>query len=361
MRIVVQAAGGDREVDVALRNPEATLGELLHAVLGNEVPATVAIDERVVPAWWRVVDSGLHEGATLAPVPEERRAEAHAPLELVILSGLDSGRAFPLPVGRSTLGRDAGNTIMLADASVSRRHCALEVDADGCGTVTDLGSANGTLVDGTTDTTIAPDNVIGLGALNVAIRVPTDDDRPHGLDLRRHLGAGGTLAFNRPPRLEAATEPPALELPTEPSEAPKPQFSIASTLGPLVLAGVMVSVSGDPRFALFALLSPFIAIGSYFESRRRGSRKNAKDQRQYESDLDQLERRIGEAARRSSARSAASAPPTPRRCCAARPCPACACGSGGPSTTTSCTCSRAWGTSTSRRRSTTAPTARRRR
>ena len=80
----------------------------------TEVPATVAIDEREVPAWWRVVDSGLHEGATLAPVPEERRTAPHAPLELVILSGLDAGRAFPLPVGQSTLGRDAGNTIMLA-------------------------------------------------------------------------------------------------------------------------------------------------------------------------------------------------------------------------------------------------------
>ena len=298
MRIVVQTRAGDREIEVALRNPEATLGELLHAVLGTEVPASVAIDERAVPAWWRVVDVGLHEGATLAPVGEDRRpgGSRQWPLELVVLSGLDAGRVFPLPAGRSTLGRDAGNTVVLADASVSRRHCALELDAHGHGTLTDLDSANGTLVDGTTDLALAPGSVIELGALAVAIRVPTDDDRPHGLDLRRHLGAGGTVEFNRPPRLDRAPAPPRLELPSEPSEAQKPQFSIASTLGPLVLAVVMVAIMGDPRFALFALLSPFIAIGSYVESRRRGTRKSARDQRQYASDLDQFEQRIGEAA-----------------------------------------------------------------
>ena len=117
MRIVVQTTAGDREVEVALRNPEATLGELLHAVLGTEIPASVAIDERAVPAWWRVVDVGLHEGSTLAPVPEDRRpgGSRRWPLELVVLSGLDAGREFatargPLDAGprRGQHGRARG-------------------------------------------------------------------------------------------------------------------------------------------------------------------------------------------------------------------------------------------------------------
>jgi DNA segregation ATPase FtsK/SpoIIIE, S-DNA-T family len=306
VHVVVRDAGRDRDVHVGLRNPEATLRDLLHAVLGVDVPESVAIDDRVVPSWTRVVDSGLHEGAVLAPAPDRRGAERSG-LELAILSGLDAGRAYPLPVGGASLGRERGNTILLEADTISRRHCELTLDDDGRGTIVDLGSANGTLVDGAAvaphwSTAVGPGSVIGLGPLHVAVRVTTDDDRPRGLDLRRHVGAAGTIAFNRPPRLAGAAAPPALEPPAEPGEPPKPQFSIASTLGPLVMAIAMVMISGDLRFALFSLLSPLVAIGSYAESRRRGSRKGARARREYEAAVDQLERGVAEARAQELAR-----------------------------------------------------------
>ena len=300
MHIVLRSSAGDRELDVELRNPDATLSDLLSAAPGTRVPTWVAVDDRIVPASCLVADSGLHEGAVLTPSPD--RTTDHEPpagsrYELVVVSGLDAGRVFALPTGRSSLGRDRANTIVLPDPTASRRHCEIELLDAGAGTVLDVGSANGTLVDGARlgageAAPVGPGSLIEIGALALTIRPVTDDDQPRGLDLRRHLGPAGTVSFNRPPRPSHAVAPGPIEAPTEPGEPPKPQFSIASTLGPLVIAVVMVAVSRDLRFALFALLSPFIAVGTYAESRRRGSREATRARRRYQSDLDNFEQQI---------------------------------------------------------------------
>ena len=46
-----------------------------------------------------------------------------------------------------TLGRDAGNSIVLADPSVSGRHASIERTRDGW-RIVDSGSTNGTVVNG---------------------------------------------------------------------------------------------------------------------------------------------------------------------------------------------------------------------
>src|SRR3954468_23850844 len=101
MQMVFRSYDSDRELDVELRNPDATLGDLARAVLGARVPSSVAVDDRVVPASCLVVDSGLHEGGILTASPDgvaSRGAPAGSRFELVAVAGLDAGRAFPLAV-----------------------------------------------------------------------------------------------------------------------------------------------------------------------------------------------------------------------------------------------------------------------
>ncbi|MFO0600855.1 MAG: sigma 54-interacting transcriptional regulator [Myxococcaceae bacterium] len=50
--------------------------------------------------------------------------------------------------GQAQLGSDPGNAIVIADATVSRIHCEVRVEADNRVVVRDLGSTNGTFVDG---------------------------------------------------------------------------------------------------------------------------------------------------------------------------------------------------------------------
>lgn len=58
-----------------------------------------------------------------------------------------TGQAYPLKVGTNTIGRAAGNDIVLDDRSMSRRHAELYWDGQQC-VLTDLGSTNGTFLGG---------------------------------------------------------------------------------------------------------------------------------------------------------------------------------------------------------------------
>jgi hypothetical protein len=65
----------------------------------------------------------------------------------MVVDGLARGSIFTVPPGRSEIGRLAGTAVTLPDATVSRRHA--EVDRSAAGVrVRDLGSANGTYVNG---------------------------------------------------------------------------------------------------------------------------------------------------------------------------------------------------------------------
>ena len=67
--------------------------------------------------------------------------------KLVPQSGTLEGGAYVLPEGEVSIGRDPSNQIVVNDPSVSRRHCRLSRMA-GRVTITDLGSLNGTTLNG---------------------------------------------------------------------------------------------------------------------------------------------------------------------------------------------------------------------
>lgn len=65
---------------------------------------------------------------------------------LAILQGKASGQIFPISKTRTTIGR-SGTDILLDDPECSRRHAILEIHGSRV-TIDDLGSTNGTFVDG---------------------------------------------------------------------------------------------------------------------------------------------------------------------------------------------------------------------
>lgn len=60
-----------------------------------------------------------------------------------------SNRSYDLACNRVLVGRETGNDIVIPDANVSRQHAQIEFEPQGVWVVTDLGSTNGTLVNGT--------------------------------------------------------------------------------------------------------------------------------------------------------------------------------------------------------------------
>jgi S-DNA-T family DNA segregation ATPase FtsK/SpoIIIE len=312
VHIIFSAAGAEHELDVRLRSRDATLADLVRAIDGSPaVPRTVAVDGRPVDSAVPVADSGLHEGSVLGVEAGDGAGDpTRSAYEIVVVAGLDAGRTFPLTPGRWVVGRDPRSDLVLDHDTVSRAHCAVTVTGDRV-TVTDLDSANGVHVDGvriTGETGIGPDDVLGVGALALAVRRVGDADRPRSLDLRRHRGPGGTVSFNRPPRSAAPAGPDEIVPPDPPAEPAKPHFSIASTLGPLVLAALMVGITRDLRFGLFALLSPLIGVGTYLESRRRSRKDGAATRERFAAELDTFAERVAAAGAAERARLRALAP-----------------------------------------------------
>lgn len=70
-----------------------------------------------------------------------------AEFQFVMRSGPTPGKVYPLEGDVITIGRDPANTIHINDAEVSRRHARLE-KRDNAYVIQDLGSTNGTFVNG---------------------------------------------------------------------------------------------------------------------------------------------------------------------------------------------------------------------
>ena len=104
--------------------------------------------------------SPLQEDATLTLPPTEldddARAEvpaAHADLDqgqglLLVTRGSNAGSTFVLDADATPAGRNPDSEIFLDDVTVSRKHAVFERRHDGSWFVRDLGSLNGTYVNG---------------------------------------------------------------------------------------------------------------------------------------------------------------------------------------------------------------------
>ncbi|MFJ8544559.1 FHA domain-containing protein [Streptomyces sp. NPDC093586] len=135
----------------------------------------------------------LIDGAVLclgAPGEADPHTEpADVPAQLHVVAGPDAGGVHLLHGGQIRLGRSADADVALDDPDVSRMHCAVTVAADGRVSVADLGSTNGTTLDGTRvgerPVRFAPGALLRIGesALRLVpaspgtgIRVPTTPD-----------------------------------------------------------------------------------------------------------------------------------------------------------------------------------------
>ncbi|MFF2653864.1 FHA domain-containing protein [Streptomyces sp. NPDC058045] len=86
----------------------------------------------------------LSLGGPAEPGPEPAGAQAH----LHVVAGPDAGGVHLLHGGRIQIGRSARADVPLDDPDVSRLHCAVTLAPDGAVSVADLGSTNGTTLDG---------------------------------------------------------------------------------------------------------------------------------------------------------------------------------------------------------------------
>ncbi|MFD5567077.1 FHA domain-containing protein [Streptomyces cadmiisoli] len=148
--VLVTAPAGTALSAVASALASAVSGD------GGAIAPTVVLyagAERLDPQRCTLGEPPLLDGAVLclgAPAEPEPHPETDgAPARLDVIAGPDAGGVHLLHGGQVRIGRSADADVPLDDPDVSRLHCAVTLDADGRVTVADLGSTNGTTLDGT--------------------------------------------------------------------------------------------------------------------------------------------------------------------------------------------------------------------
>jgi len=130
----------------------------------------------VTPAWYAVVVAGdltlSVDEARGAPVPQVRR------FRLVVLDGPKPGLTWESEADRCAIGLHKSNELVIDDPTVSRFHCELRVDPSGAW-VRDLGSRNGTLLDGVEvlEAKLRDGSLLRLGKVTVRFELATESNR----------------------------------------------------------------------------------------------------------------------------------------------------------------------------------------
>ncbi|MFJ4715756.1 FHA domain-containing protein [Streptomyces sp. NPDC088785] len=202
----------------------SVLSPLVTAVAGSDAPSSVlyAGHERLDPQRCLLGEPPLTDGAVLSlggpadpgPDPDAATAQLH------VVAGPDAGGVHLLHGGQIRIGRSADADVCLDDPDVSRLHCAVTLAPDGRVTVADLGSTNGTTLEGRPlderPVRLAPGTLLRLG--ESALRVTAGGDTARTAPLATAPDGEGQV------RVALGTadvrRPPAADTPARPTPAP---------------------------------------------------------------------------------------------------------------------------------------------
>ncbi len=184
--------GAGRACDVLVTAPAGTAlsavaSPLAAAVTGPDAagtgtPVLYAGAERLDARRCVLGEPPLVDGAVLAlhaPDPDDRAgldATVSSAARLHVVAGPDAGGVHLLHGGAIRVGRSVEADVPLDDPDVSRAHCTVTVAADGRVTVADLGSTNGTTLDGVSvgdrPVPLRPGALLRLGESTLRLTVP---------------------------------------------------------------------------------------------------------------------------------------------------------------------------------------------
>ncbi len=360
MRLLIDIDGSPREIEVSRSTPSATLADLVAETCGQRLSddTTLYVDENAFEADTQLSEVMLLEGSLVSRSPLDRPAPATG-WTATLAGGLEAGPVIPVPANRPLIiGRSPQADISVDSVSTSWEHATVTVEGDDV-RVRDAGSTNGTLVDGRRvrgpedadddeeddaaedsedgddkakdkadkdkadkpsrrqqaaelirrktgrELPVAPrpdgilvtdQAVITAGGVTVLLRRRLAEAAAPKPGSLHNLTPAGTAPFNRPPRPGRPGDPDTVQPPARKDVPEASKFSIAMILAPLVLAGAMVLVLGDPRFAMLAALSPILGVGTWIEGKHRRSKNLKAEEKRFDEAIETFRGELREAA-----------------------------------------------------------------
>lgn len=307
MRLLIELDDRRDAVEVDGWSGASSLGDLVSAAIGLtlEPGTTLAVDGHRTSVDTPLRDLVLLEGSRIGRTPDERPLGTDG-WTVTLAGGLEAGLVVPVPRGRKlVVGRAPQADVVLPTESASWEHCTVEREDDGV-RVRDAGSTNGTVIAGER---IDAEGVLLTGTTSVIVggavllvRPALDEVPVPAAGSMANLTPAATAPFNRPPRAGRTSDAETVVPPGRKDVPPASKFSWITVAAPLVLAGAMVLLLGDARFALFALLSPVTAIGMWFEQKHRRAKNLKEEDTRFAEAVESFRGEISEAAAVEAAR-----------------------------------------------------------
>ncbi|MGO4783480.1 FtsK/SpoIIIE domain-containing protein [Cryobacterium sp. W22_MBD10_FK3] len=203
-----------------------------------------------------------------------------------ILSGPDAGEVYSLCRGIEIIGRGPDSDIVLTDRTVSKSHARFHVSADKIELV-DLNSANGILVQGEPVRRLelhhGQEVMIGETLIRATLLVAAPSQA---------ITPVQGMLLTRSPRVEpryVGEDLDGVDLPTPAEPQPFPWLAMAA---PLILGGVLFSVTQQLLSVVFVAMSPVLMFGTWLTSRMTKKRKMKMDKERFSTQLDRLDTRL---------------------------------------------------------------------
>jgi len=248
----------------------------------------------------RVGALNLGDGALIGIGGPVEDPPAATGLRLQFQSGPRAGTSLSIPPGSFTLGRGDDADIVLPDTEASRQHARITIAQTAAGwsvEVTDLGSTNGTGVDGIAigaPRQVDPGQIITIGRTRCTFAV---DSPP---ELETLPGEDGTLSVRFQKRIDLFRLPGAVKVawPSSPTVRDPTKFPVVALLLPLVFAVGMAVVMNRMYMLAFAVMSPVMGGFNYFSDRRQRKRDDQSSTAGHAADLQKAQQRVADATAR---------------------------------------------------------------
>ena len=207
MRVALTVCRGGQEIDVAVQGPPgACFGDVraeLARVCDLAPGTTLWSGARAVEPGDLLGGPRLLAGCRLTSTPPSHADRAGGAFALTAVGGPHAGREIPLDRPCLTLGRAAGCDVLLDDPDTSRRHAEVRLGY-GWMTIRDLGSSNGTLLDGAplgaAPAALTPGSLIRIGNNLLTL----DDATPRTDAMARASPAADPVTLRRAAKLSTS-------------------------------------------------------------------------------------------------------------------------------------------------------------
>jgi DNA segregation ATPase FtsK/SpoIIIE, S-DNA-T family len=252
-------------------------------------------DGALLPARARLGDPGLRNGCLLTlGGSADRVPAAQSVLWLKVTAGPDCGRVIPLYRGRHVVGRGEESDVTLEDPNLSRRHVCLWVDAHSV-EIQDLGSTNGTLLDGEpldgARRVVPLPGTVSIGATRLEVAAIAEPPAAVTADTT------GVLLVHRPPRPAELLRAGVLSMPEAPAVSRRPRIQWLAALLPIAISAVLAATLRSVQLLAFVALSPVTVLAGTMAERRSWRRKRHDQLAEYHRTRQAAEQTLGRSLR----------------------------------------------------------------